>query len=146
MNSININLTDEQFEILNVLANSINMTIEEYVLTVLFGKIEMFKKLDEETSSAEKFIEAGFNAYSNREYLKMIEFFDKARELGYDGPGMYYYYAVGCRKLKQYQKELDILNEAILKCEASEKKTYKTRAKEFIKRKERVIELLNQNQ
>lgn len=146
MNELKLNLTDEQLEILNVLAKARNMTVEEYVLTVLFGKIEMFKKLEKETSSAEKFIEAGFNAYANRDYSRMIELFDKARALGYDGPGMYYYYAVVCRKLKQYQKELDILNEAISKCETSEKKTYKTKAKEFIARKERVIELLNQNQ
>ena len=144
MNSININLTDEQFEILNILANARKLSVEEYVLNILFGKLEAYKKLEEEISTVEKLIEAGFNAYANRDYLRMIDLFDKARELGYDGPGMYYYYAVVCRKLKQYQKELDILNEAIAKCESSEKKTYKTRAKEFTARKERVIELLNQ--
>ena len=113
------------------------MDITEYLLFKALGR----KLITED--SVENKVKLGFNAYSNRDYLLAISYFDKARELGYIEPGMYYYYVLSCRKLKMYDKELEIIDEALAKFESSNDKRHKTRAKEFIKRKERVIELLN---
>lgn len=45
-----------------------------------------------------------------------IDYYDKARFNGYDAPALYNSYLISFRKLKEYNEELEILNEVIMRC------------------------------
>lgn len=67
-----------------------------------------------------------------------IDLFDKARYRGYNAPALYWSYALAYRKLKDYDNEIDILDEAIArlfpdKCDGYSK---------FSGRRQRALELL----
>lgn len=67
-----------------------------------------------------------------------IDLFDEARYIGYNAPALYWSYALAYRKLKDYDNEIDILDEAIArlfpdKCDGYSK---------FSGRRQRALELL----
>ncbi|GAA3347837.1 hypothetical protein GCM10017717_23060 [Deinococcus persicinus] len=69
-----------------------------------------------------------------------IELFDKARFYGYNAPALYSSYAKAYRKLKDYDNEIAILDEAIERMK-SERGNYETRIIEFNERRTKALEL-----
>ena len=45
--------------------------------------------------------------------LESIELFDKAREVGYEAPALYWSYALAYRKLKDYDNEIAVIDECL---------------------------------
>ncbi|MEK3977891.1 GIY-YIG nuclease family protein [Psychrobacillus sp. FSL K6-2836] len=72
--------------------------------------------------------------------LRAIELFDKARYNGYNAPALYSSYAMAYRKLKDYDNEIAILDEAIERSKA-EKGNNETRIMEFNERRAKVLAL-----
>lgn len=66
-----------------------------------------------------------------------IDEFDKARSKGYGAPALYWSYAMAFRKLKDYDNELDILNEAFCRGIVNEDEDNR-----FTQRKARVLMLM----
>lgn len=59
------------------------------------------------------FLSQGEEKRVNGDIQAAIYFFDRAREIGYKSPMIYESYAKAYRKLKDYEKEISILDEAI---------------------------------
>lgn len=72
--------------------------------------------------------------------MRAIELFDKARYNGYNAPALYSSYAMAYRKLKDYDNEIAILDEAIERSKA-EKGNNETRIMEFNERRAKVLAL-----
>lgn len=72
--------------------------------------------------------------------LGAIELFDKARYNGYNAPALYSSYAMAYRKLKDYDNEIAILNEAIERLK-SEQGNNETRIMEFNERRAKALAL-----
>ncbi|MGE8077440.1 hypothetical protein [Peribacillus loiseleuriae] len=72
--------------------------------------------------------------------LGAIELFDKARYNGYNAPALYSSYAMAYRKLKDYDNEIAILDEAIERLKA-EKSNNETRIMEFNERRVKALAL-----
>lgn len=80
--------------------------------------------------------EQGDRERKNGNIEKAIELFDKARYNGYDAPALYNSYAMAYRKLRDYDNEIAILDEAIERLTKDNEKPLK-----FIERRERAIDL-----
>ena len=80
--------------------------------------------------------EQGDRERKNRNIEKAIELFDKARYNGYNAPALYNSYAMAYRKLRDYDNEIAILDEAIERLTKDNEKPLK-----FIERRERAIDL-----
>ncbi|WP_237721511.1 tetratricopeptide repeat protein [Paenisporosarcina sp. TG20] len=81
----------------------------------------------------EKGFDEGYSYYENGDKARKegnvdeaIELFDKARYNGYNVPTLYNSYAMAYRKLKDYDNEIAILDEAIERLQAEEKNVYET--------------------
>lgn len=72
---------------------------------------------------------------------KAIELFDKSRYNGYDAPALYNSYAMAYRKLKDYDNEIVILDEAIERLTVDNEKPLR-----FTERRERAIALKKKQQ
>lgn len=72
---------------------------------------------------------------------RAIELLDKACHQGYNAPALYFSYAMAYRKLKYYENEIAINDEAIERLKA-EKRNNETRILEFNERRSKAIELL----
>lgn len=77
-------------------------------------------------------------------FKKAIELFDKSRYNGYDAPALYKSYAMAYRKLKDYDNEIAIIDEAIERAESGERSNNNTIMK-LKERREKSI-LLKQKQ
>lgn len=80
--------------------------------------------------------EQGDRERKNGNIENAIELFDKARYNGYDAPALYNSYAMAYRKLKDYDNEIAIIDEAIERLTKDKEKPLK-----FIERRERAIAL-----
>lgn len=72
---------------------------------------------------------------------RAIELLDKARYQGYNAPALYFSYAMAYRKLKDYENEITIIDEAIERLK-TEKRNNETRIMEFNERRSKALELL----
>lgn len=80
--------------------------------------------------------EQGDRERKNGNIENAIELFDKARYNGYDAPALYNSYAMAYRKMKDYDNEIAIIDEAIERLTKDKEKPLK-----FIERRERAIAL-----
>lgn len=87
------------------------------------------------------FWEEGEKERKNGNIEKAIELFDKARCNGYNAPVLYESYAKAYRKLKDYDNEIAILNEAIERLQSEKKTNNEITIINFKERKERAIGL-----
>ncbi|GGA74905.1 GIY-YIG nuclease family protein [Ornithinibacillus halotolerans] len=85
--------------------------------------------------------EQGDSERKNGNIEKAIELFDKARYNGYDAPALYNSYAMAYRKLKDYDNEIGILDEAIERLTKDNEPPMK-----FKERRERAIALIQKQQ
>ena len=90
---------------------------------------------DEAFNKGYRYWERGEKARMDGDFEVAIELFDKARDIGYTYPAVYESYAKAYRKLKDYNKEIAILDEAIKACPRNHAETFairKQRAQELM--------------
>ena len=80
----------------------------------------------------------GDNLRKEGELESAIKLFDLARYNGYDAPVLYTSYAMAFRKLKDYENEIDILNEGIERI-----RNNSTKVSQFEVRRDKAIQLLH---
>ncbi|HEM3195350.1 tetratricopeptide repeat protein [Streptococcus suis] len=122
-----------------------HVTQEKYILKSVYNRVPIDQIKNQ--SDFNKAFDLGYPLYEKGERLRKagniteaIALFDEARSLGYTVFGLYEAYAKSFRKLKQYEDEILIIEEAILKNSRSDKST------EWYLRLERAKELLKKNQ
>lgn len=86
------------------------------------------------------FYEEGDKERKSGNILGAINLFDKARFNGYNAPALYSSYAMAYRKIKDYDNEIAILDEAIERMK-SEQGNYETRIMEFNERRAKALAL-----
>lgn len=112
---------------------------------VPLSKIPMFEDDMDALRAGSTLLRKGFDYYERGSYEGAIEYFDKARAKGCVDPSMFHYYAVMFRKLKDYDNEIDILNEAILRYQAYNQDVYGGHILDFKKRRDKAIELMKKS-
>lgn len=84
----------------------------------------------------------GYPHYQKGEQLRKsgyiysaIEEYDEARSQGYNSPALYWSYAMAFRKIKDYENEIDILDEAI------NRRIVEKNTESFVERRKKAVNL-----
>ncbi|POZ56557.1 hypothetical protein LYSIN_01340 [Lysinibacillus sphaericus] len=118
---------------------------EEPVINAIHNRVSL--KEIKNQNNWEKGFDKGYPLYEKGDIerksgniLGAIELFDKARFNGYNAPALYSSYAMAYRKIKDYDNEIAILDEAIERMK-SEQGNNETRIMEFNERRKKAIAL-----
>lgn len=122
-----------------------SVSVEEPLINAIHNRVPLkeIKNLNNWERGFDKgypFYEEGNKERKSGNILRAIELFDKARFNGYNAPALYSSYAMAYRKLKDYDNEIAILDEAIERMK-SEKGSYETRIMEFNERRAKAFAL-----
>ncbi|MCE4045581.1 GIY-YIG nuclease family protein [Lysinibacillus fusiformis] len=122
-----------------------SVTKEEPVINAIHNRVPLkdIKNLNNWEKGFDKgypYYEEGDKERKSGNILGAIELFDKARFNGYNAPALYSSYAMAYRKLKDYDNEIAILNEAIERLK-SEHGNNETRIMEFNERRAKALAL-----
>ncbi|OXS72241.1 hypothetical protein B1B04_17160 [Lysinibacillus sp. KCTC 33748] len=119
---------------------------EEPVINAIHNRVPL--KDIKNLNNWEKGFDKGFHYYEEGDkerksgnIIGAIELFDKARFNGYNAPALYSSYAKAYRKLKDYDNEIAILDEAIERLKSEVGNNNETRIMEFNERRTKAIAL-----
>ena len=110
------------------------------------SKVPQFADEMDALRAGSSLLHKGFNCYESGNVEEAIAFFDKARAKGCMDPSMFHYYAVMFRKLKDYDNEIDILSEAILRYQSFNQDIYGGHILKFKERRDKAMNLLKRTQ
>ena len=137
------NVNNKNYDINNSV-KSVELAIDRTSIEIhpINNRVPVLKILN--LNNWEKGFYAGYSLWEEGEELRKegniehaIELFDKARFNGYCAPALFESYAKAFRKIKDYDNEIDILDECILRIKNLEAKTGP-----MISRRNKAIKLL----